>query len=130
MPSHLKLTGVDELLAELEKLTPELTTEAAQLQQRIANTTAAELRGAYAVVTGRLRESVRVVREVSNSPARIFSRIEVTAPYAHFYEFGTVATGPRPTFVPITRRGRETFVTAVIDRVKATGLVVRGTNGG
>jgi Bacteriophage HK97-gp10, putative tail-component len=126
MPTKLHLSGVDELLDELARLTPELTDDAVTLQQRTTAETAAELRGAYAVVTGQLRGSVQVKREGSASPARVFSRIEVTAPYAHFYEFGTVNTEPHPTFVPITRRGREAFTAAVVERVKAAGLVVGG----
>ena len=126
MPTVMKLSGVDELLAELNGLAPDLTTEAVALQQDAATDTAAELRAAYPSITGQLRGSVRVLRESSISPARVFTRVEVTAPYAHFYEFGTTRTAAAPTFVPITRRGRERFVRAVIDRVRARGLTIGG----
>jgi len=126
MAAALRLTGVDELLAELQLLAPDLAAEVGPLQQSIANETAAAIRAAYPSVTGTLRNSVRVARESSTSPARVFTRIEVTAPYAHFVEFGTVTTTATPAFVPLTRIGRERFTDAVIARVRARGLVVGG----
>jgi hypothetical protein len=126
MSSKLILGGVDELLAELDRLAPELTREAIALQQTIANDTAAAIRAAYPSVTGTLRGSVQVDRLSSTSPARVFSRVTVTAPYAEHVEFGTATTTPTPAFVPLTRIGREQFAQAVIDRVKARGLVVGG----
>ena len=56
----------------------------------------------------------------------MFTQIVVTAPYAHFVEFGTATTTPTPAFVPQSRIGRERFTAAVISRVKARGLVVGG----
>ena len=126
MSAVMKLGGVDELLAELERLAPGLTTEAIALQQTIAQGAADELRAALPVASGELRASVRVQRESSHSPVRVFSELSVTAPYAHFVEFGTADTAPRPAFVPITRRARETFVKAVIQRVRDRGLVIGG----
>jgi HK97 gp10 family phage protein len=126
MATELKLTGVDELLAELARLAPDLTAEASTLERTIAEQTAEQLRAALPVVTGRLRASVQVQRESSTSPARVFTRIAVTAPYAEHVEYGTHRTPPRPVFVPITRRGREAFAKAVSAAVKATGLKVTG----
>jgi len=129
MATTMKLGGVEELLAELAALAPDLTTEAIALQQTVTAETADALRAAYPSVTGNLRASVQVARESSTSSARVFSRVTVTAPYAHFYEFGTVHTSPSPTFVPITRHGREQFAQSVIARVKAHGLTVGGAVG-
>jgi hypothetical protein len=126
MASALKLGGVDAFLAELTRLAPELASEAASLQAAIAEQAATTLRAAYPSVTGGLRASVEVQREGSASPARVFTRLVVTAPYAGFVEFGTSRTAPRPSFVPISRRSREDFVRAVIARVKARGLGVTG----
>ena len=126
MASKLTLGGVDELLAELGRLAPALTTEAIGLQQAIATETAAAIRAAYPSVTGTLRASVQVARLNSTSPARVFTEVTVTAPYAHFVEFGTATTTPTPAFVPLTRIGRDHFAQAVINRVKAHGLVVGG----
>ena len=126
MSAKLTLGGVDELLAELARLAPDLTTEAVALQQTIAHQTAAAIRAAYPSVTGTLRGSVQVDRLSSTSPARVFTSVTVTAPYAHFVEFGTATTTPTPAFVPLTRIGREQFTQAVIARVKARGLVVGG----
>ena len=85
---------------------PWLAAEAATLSRDIAEQTAEDLRAAYPVVTGELRGSVRVVRPRRPRVARVVTEIEVTARHAEFFEFGTVYTPPRPTFVPIARRGR------------------------
>jgi len=129
MATTLKLTGVTELLEDLARLAPGLTAEAATLERTIGEQTAEALRAALPVVTGRLRASVQVSRESSVSPARVFTAIAVTAPYAQHVEFGTSRVPPRPVFVPISRRGRETFVKAVLDRVRQTGLKVTGSVG-
>lgn len=126
MSATLTLGGVDELLAELARLAPDLTTEAGQLQQTIATETAASIRAAYPAVTGALRNSVQVERLTSSSSARVYTEVTVNAPYAHFVEFGTADREPNPAFVPLTRLGRERFAAAVVDRVKAHGLVVGG----
>ena len=126
MANQLILGGVEELLAELARLAPDLTAETILLQQQITQDTADELRAALPVASGELRASVQVQRESSNSPARVFSQISVNAPYAHFVEFGTHDTAPQPAFVPVTRRGRETFVKAVVDKVRDRGLVIGG----
>ena len=115
------LTGVDELLAELARLAPDLTAEARTLQQSIAtDTAAAHPRRAMPAVTGRAAGQCRR----SNARARPVPRaclreVAVTAPYAHFRRIRHRATRrPTPAFVPITRLGRERFADAVIGRVK------------
>ena len=126
MATRMILTGVDELLAEMARLSPDLAAEAVGLQIAAANDTADALRAALPVATGVLRGSVQVQREGSISPARVFTRIAVTAPYAEFVEFGTSRTAPTPAFVPITRRGREAFVKTIIGRVRDRGLTIHG----
>ena len=126
MPTELKLAGVDELLEDLLRLAPDLAAEAATLERTIGEQTAAAIRAGYPIVTGQLRRSVQVQRGTSSSPARVFTEISVTAPYAEAVEFGTSRTVPRPNFVPASRRGREAFVRAVIARVRAEGLKVAG----
>ena len=126
MATELRLGGVDELLAELERLAPDLAAEARPLQASSAEQTASNLRAAYPIDTGELGRSVEVVREGSSSEARVFTRVTVTAPHAGFFEFGTRYMPPTPTFTPIVRRGREEFLMTMIGRVKARGLHVRG----
>ena len=126
MPAELKLGGVDELLAELQALVPDLVADTRPLEFAMAQDTAQTLRAAYPVVTGQLAGSVVVEPESSASRARVFTRLANTAPYAEFYEFGTAHQAASPTFVPITRRGREAFVKTVIARVERTGLDVSG----
>ena len=126
MATELRLGGVDEFLAELARLAPELATEARALQADNAEQAASNLRAAYHVVSGELRQSVEVARESSTSPARVFTRISVTSRHAGFYEFGTHRSAPHPTFTPIVRRAREAFRDEVINRVESRGLEVSG----
>jgi len=126
MSIRLQLDGVTEWQRELATLTPDLAEGAAAQQRTIAEQAAEEIRGRLPVVTGRLRASVIVQREPGRTPGRVFTRIAVTAPYAEHVEFGTSRVAPRPVFVPVTRRARDTFVKAVIDEVRQTGLKVTG----
>jgi HK97 gp10 family phage protein len=126
MATELRIDGLDAFVDELERLAPELVAEARAEQAAEAERIADNLRAAYPVVTGELRNSVLVQRESSTSPLRVFTRVAVTAGHAAFYEFGTHRTEPHPVFTPIVRRGREAFLQDVIDRVEARGLVVNG----
>jgi len=126
MPSAIRWSGLEAFLDELGRLGPDLADEAAIEQRAIAEATADTLRAAYPVVTGRLRASVQVEYPGSASPARRFAQLVVGAPYAEFVEFGTARTRPSPAFVPISRRGREAFVKAVVARVRDRGFHVTG----
>jgi hypothetical protein len=126
MATKMQFGGFDEFLADLARLAPDFAAETARLEATIAEQTAEQLRAAYHVVTGRLQASVVVQRESSTSPARVFTRVAVTAPYANYYEFGTARTAPHPTFVPIVNRGRERFLKAVAALVRGEGLKVTG----
>lgn len=125
MATRMHLSGVDELLAELKDLAPDLTAEARTLQEEQTAQTASELRAAYHVVSGELRGSVQV-RALQHAGPGVRSEVTVGARHAHFYEFGTARTAPNATFVPITRRGREAYVAAVVARVRDRGLTVGG----
>ena len=126
MATTLTLGGVDEFLAELARLAPDLAADAGPIERAIATETADQIRAAFPSVTGALRASVQVNPESSASPHRVFTEIAVTAPYAHFVEFGTADRAPAAVFVPLTRRGKERFVKAMIDQVRARGMVVGG----
>ena len=125
MPATMTLTGFDELLQALERLAPGLTTAAAGLEATIADDAVQTLRASVPVDTGRLRNSIQAQRSTT-AGATVRTAIVMGAPYAHFVEFGTARTPPRPTFVPIMRRAREQFVRAVVARVKDEGLEVTG----
>lgn len=129
MATKMKFGGFDEFLADLARLAPDFSSETARLEETMAEQTAAQLRAAYHRVSGALIASVRVQREPSTSPARLFTRVVVDAPYANYYEFGTVYTEPHPTFVPIVSRGREAFLKAVAAMVRGEGLQVTGDVG-
>ena len=125
MPATLTLTGFDALLQALERLAPDLTDAAGALESAIAAEAVQALRARVPLHTGRLRNSIQATR-TTTSGARVRTAIVMGAPYAHFVEFGTARTPARPAFVPITRRARERFVTAVVDRVRNEGLTVTG----
>jgi hypothetical protein len=126
MASTLRLGGFDEFLTDLARLAPDLAAAAAPLARTIAEQSATQIRAAYPVRTGALRASVTVAREPSSSPARVYTAVRVGVPYAEHVEFGTARTPPRPAFIPITRRGREAFVRAVIAEVRDRGFTVTG----
>jgi len=126
MATELKLTGVDELLTDLARLAPDLAAAARTQQQAAAADAVEAIRAALPFVTGTLRASVQAQKEPSQSPVRVFTRISVTAPYAHFVEFGTARTVPHPVFAPAQRRAREAFVKEVIANIRAQGLTVSG----
>ena len=126
MGSVLRLDGVDDLLNELIRLAPDLAADAGPLERAAAAATADELRAALPYATGALRDSVQVEGLSTTTTGRVATRVVVTSPYADYVEFGTARTAPRPTFVPMTRRGRQAFARAIMDRVRDRGLVVAG----
>lgn len=126
MASELRLGGVKELIAELETLVPDFVTATTPLGRAHAEQTADALRAAYPSITGQLRASVAVDTAAGKRPGRTFARVVARAPYAEWFEFGTAHAAPSPTFVPTTRRGRATFVGAVVAFVRGQGFQVTG----
>ena len=50
----------------------------------------------------------------------------MTAPYAHFVEYGTRHMRPRPVVTPTIRRHRDAMVAAQLARLRDAGLKVTG----
>jgi hypothetical protein len=123
MPAQMILKGFDELRAQLAALPETLKRESAPIELAHATAAQAEVVAAYPDVTGELRAGVKVVARAAHGVATLYT-LATTAAYAHIYEFGSVHQRPRPTFLPITERGRRDATAAVADLVEAQGLVV------
>jgi len=127
MPNKLVLGGFKELRDELVAFPQTVNRESVPILERYARATQAEVIAAYPIVTGELRAGVKVLQRAARGVATLITLI-TSAPYAHIFEFGSRRQRPRPTFLPISERGRRQGVVAVADLVKSKGLVVRGAN--
>jgi hypothetical protein len=125
MPNELKLTGFDELNAELAKFPTAMRDRSATILAGYAEQAKNAVQAAYPVVTGALRDGVQLIPRVGRGIAAVLT-VRSGSPHAHFYEFGTVRERPHPTFIPITGRERRAATTAVVDLVVAEGLHVDG----
>jgi hypothetical protein len=126
MPSELRLGGVDVLIAELERTSPDLADETAPEIENATDRTETRTRDAYPVVSGDLRDGVRKVPVSTGRRYRLHTRVVSGAAHAHFYEFGTVRTRAHPTFLPIARQEQVAMVKRVVAIVRAHGLQVTG----
>ena len=129
MASRVVLSGVDELIAELQRLPAHLRDEGNGILAASARRTRDLVSGAYKVITGTLAGSVKIVGVSSSSPYRLRARVESQAPYARFYEFGTARQPSRPTFVPIAQREQTSAMKKIVALVRSTGLEVTGDRG-
>lgn len=127
-------TGMAQLIADLEALGAKVEREASHVVQAHANAAATEIRSAYPVKEGNLRNGVSV-ETVSPLRYRVASR----ARHAHLYERGSVQrsthdTGanrgmmpPKPTLIPIAVKQRGRMVRALVNLVRRQK--VRGMTG-
>jgi hypothetical protein len=123
MPVQMIFKGFDELKAELAALPEKLKRESAPIERQHASATMTEVVAAYPSVTGALRAGVKIVERTAHGVATLVTLV-TSSPIAHIYEYGSVHQRPRPTFLPITERGRRDATAAVADLVEAQGLVV------
>jgi hypothetical protein len=89
MSVQFEFKGLDELQAALRALPAELTGEASKIIQAAGNRAVLDLKRAYPVVTGKLRDRVEVTYTQSGVSTRAVVRSR--APHAHLYEYGTEA---------------------------------------
>jgi hypothetical protein len=135
--NQLKFDGLAELRAALRSLPSDLTVEASHEVQGAANGAAADIKRAYPVRTGRLRDGV-VVTHVDQGKYSAGAIVKNTAKHSAIFENGTQARHnsiganrgampPGHVFVPRIIRARR----AMYERLKAMlarrGLVVTGT---
>ena len=125
MANKLVLRGFRELADDLAALPDDAKAEATPILLARARRAETAVKNAYAVVTGALREGVRIRPRVARGIAVLFT-LETTAPHAHIYEFGSARTRPHPVFLPVTERERRAAVVDVAAMVETKGLQVRG----
>ena len=133
--NQLRLDGLAELRAALLKLPPDLVRESGVIVHAQAEAAANEIRGAYPVHTGNLRNQVRV--DLGGDQVSATARVRNTARHAYIFERGTGArhwasgksTGSMPAgrvFIPIAMQRRRIMLSALIDLVERAGLHVSG----
>jgi hypothetical protein len=103
MSLRFEFKGLEELKAALRSLPEELSGEAGKIIEAAGNRAVLDLRRAYPVVTGHLRDGVEVTHTRSRAGARAVVRSR--APHAWLYEHGVAGRkvgkglNRRPTFV-------------------------------
>jgi hypothetical protein len=136
--ARLNLVGLTELREALKALPLELVREAGVIVHAQAEAAANEIRGAYPVHTGNLRNGVRV--ELFGDAVSATARVRNTAKHAYIFESGTGPrhwargknTGTMPSgriFIPIAIHRRRIMLAALIDLVERSGLHVSGAAG-
>jgi hypothetical protein len=136
--TQLRIDGLAELRTALLALPQELVRDAGEIVQAQANEAARQIAAAYPVVTGNLRDHLRLeVRSMTAGSASV--TVKNTAHHAWLFDHGT---GPRrlpngkpvgsmpknPTLIPIAMQRRRIMVAALVDLVERTGLHVIGTS--
>jgi len=135
----LTITGLEELRAALRTLPTELAGEAQHVVVGAANGAAADIRGAYPVRTGNLRDHV-TVRDLPSGPTGAAAKVVSSARHAALFEVGTQARHtsiganrgtmpPGHVFVPRVIRARRLMVQQLVDLVRRAGLTVTGYGG-
>lgn len=128
--------GLEEYYAELRQLPKTLTGEAALLVRGAANAVAFDIKGAYPVRTGKLRDSVSVT-PVVRGELITGAVVKNTAKHARIFELGTQARHtslganrgsmpPGRVFVPRIVKARRALTQELKDMVARHGAVVTG----
>lgn len=119
--------GLDAFTQQLQTLPTDLTTAAQPIVQQSAEEAGDVMRARYPVVTGRLRDSV-VVRELARkrTETNVSWLVANTAPYAHFVEYGTRSTPPRPVFIATRNQKRRDMYAALKAMLPRFNLKARG----
>jgi hypothetical protein len=129
--SDSAFAGLDDLINDLNQLSPQLKGEASKDKTAAANAMASEILQEYAMVDGDLVRGVEVTDE-----GPLVARVRSRAPHATLYEFGTVqrynnknqnrGTMPaKATFIPAAVRQRRRMMQkfqALISRMKVRGM--------
>jgi hypothetical protein len=141
MSASLRWDGLTELRIALRNLPAELTAEAAHLVEATANQAVLEIKSAYPVRTGNLRDGVEMSMQAPNQFAAV-ARVINTAHLAWIFEYGSAArhyytkqtgaehlTGAMPpghVFVPIMERRRRGMYDQLAALLERNGLQVKG----
>lgn len=152
MSARLKIDGLEDLRRGLQALPSELQSDAEAAVRSAADATAEHVRRVYEsarsststyTIKGGIKKSRKhladsvVVTTRGAKTGAAAARVKVTAPHAHWFEFGTQerawaggkSTGAMParaTLVPKATAERREMVSELIDVVRRAGLEVRG----
>lgn len=138
----IRWDGLAELKAKLQNLPADLTAEAAHIVEGVANAAAFEIRSAYPVYTGNLRDHV-LVTHFEKGRYSVGAIVKNTAKHAWIYEHGTAArhyytdsgakhaTGAMPAgnvFIPIVIKHRRRMYADFAALLERHGIEARINN--
>ena len=136
MSASVRWSGLDELRAQLRALPADLTAEASHIVQAAANAAEVEIKAAYPVRTGRLRDHV-IQTHFEGGKFSTGVVLKNTSPLAWIYENGTQARHsaigafrgsmpPGHVFIPRVIRARGWMYAQLSDLLVRHGLRVSG----
>jgi hypothetical protein len=123
--NRMTIEGLDEF-TQLPRHLRELSDPIVRSHAERAYT---DVRSAYKVITGTLRDGVVMNALATGDPYTSAYVVASTAEYAPAYEFGRQtdkARRGRPTFIPITQREQSAKSRAVAAMLREQGFVVTG----
>lgn len=137
--NRLVFDGLDDLRTQLRDLPSELTGEASHLVEGAANGAATDIKGAYPVRTGNLRDGLTVTH-FSGGKFSAGALVKNTAKHSWLFENGSQARhtsiganrGSMPAghvFIPIVMRARRQMYEALKLMLVRHGLAVSGDAG-
>lgn len=152
MSANFKIDGLNALREALQRLPDQLQADAEDSVREAAEQTASSVRAVYAsrrspLETYTLKGGVRKtrkhladsveVRTRGRETGAAWARVEVRAPHAKLFEFGTQnrqwengkstgAAPARPTLIPAALRERRQMVNELVAVVERAGLKVTG----
>jgi hypothetical protein len=137
MASTMVWDGMAELMEEIRRLPETLTGEAQKLTEGVANSVTFEIRAAYPVRTGKLRNSTKLAPLKSKGQFVAGAMVTNTAKLATIFENGTQARHnalganrgsmpPGHVFVPRIVRARGKLTQGLKDMVTRHGAIVTG----
>lgn len=136
MSVTLKWDGLEAFKAELDKLPEDLTTDADPIVHTAADSAAEDIKAAYPVRTGNLRNHVYVSQRDKGKDTSVWM-VKNTAKHAFIFENGTQARHtsiganrgampPGHVFIPAVIKRRRQMYQRLKDLLARKGLVVTG----
>lgn len=122
MSAGVTWIGLDPLLASLTALPRDLAKQSETIMLAAANDAAKKIQARYPVVTGRLRDGVKVVNR--STELKGHAMVTSTAPYAGAFEYGVGRRPAGKVFVPTVIVERREAVRQVADAMTAQGATV------
>lgn len=120
-------TGLDEYEQFLINEPDDVVRAADDIMGKAVRAAAAEIKAAYPVRTGRLRDGVKVLTR--SAGLRVHHAVLNDAPYANYFEYGTRFMAAGKVFVPVVLRRRRDAIRKIIAFLEARNLKVSGDAG-